>query len=57
MVKLLRFQFMEADVQRSGRFGGAHLIDAVVEDGRIIHYQTAGHQDQGPVVLCMWLCP
>ncbi|CAE7341355.1 unnamed protein product, partial [Symbiodinium pilosum] len=30
----------EADVQRSGRFGGAHLIDAVVEDGRIIHYQT-----------------
>ena len=48
---------MEADVQRSGRFGGAHLIDAVVEDGRIIHYQTAWHQDQGPVVLCMWLCP
>ncbi|CAE7219039.1 Ftsj3 [Symbiodinium sp. CCMP2592] len=30
----------EADVQRSGRFGGAHLLDAVVEDGQIIHYRT-----------------
>eukprot|EP00931_Biecheleriopsis_adriatica_P044550 TRINITY_DN2548_c0_g1_i2.p1 TRINITY_DN2548_c0_g1~~TRINITY_DN2548_c0_g1_i2.p1 ORF type:complete len:920 (-),score=162.36 TRINITY_DN2548_c0_g1_i2:51-2810(-) len=30
----------EADEQRTGRFGGAHLIDAVVENGHIIHYQT-----------------
>lgn len=31
---------VEADEQRSGRFGGQHLIDVVIEDGKIIHYQT-----------------
>jgi hypothetical protein len=31
----------EAGDQRTGRFGGAHLLDAVIEDGVIIHYATA----------------
>lgn len=30
----------EAGDQRTGRFGGAHLLDAVIEDGVIIHYTT-----------------
>ncbi|CAJ1342850.1 unnamed protein product, partial [Effrenium voratum] len=30
----------QAGEMRSGRFGGAHLLDAVVEDGVIIHYNT-----------------
>jgi len=30
----------EAGEQRTGRFGGAHLLDAVIEDGVIIHYET-----------------
>ncbi|CAE7444785.1 unnamed protein product [Symbiodinium natans] len=30
----------EADVQRRGRYGGAHLLDAVVEDGVLIYYET-----------------
>ena len=30
----------QAGVMRRGRFGGAHLLDAVVEDGVIIHYET-----------------
>ena len=32
---------------RRGRFGGAHLLDAVIEDGVIIHYETESfHADQ-----------
>ena len=31
----------QAGEQRKGRFGGAHLLDAVIEDGVIIHYETA----------------
>lgn len=31
----------QAGEQRTGRFGGAHLLDAVIEDGVIIHYETA----------------
>ena len=31
----------EAGDQRTGQFGGAHLLDAVIEDGVIIHYATA----------------
>ena len=31
----------EAGDQRTGRFGGAHLLDVVIEDGVIIHYATA----------------
>ena len=30
----------QAGIMRRGRFGGAHLLDAVVEDGVIIHYET-----------------
>ncbi|CAK9000510.1 Uncharacterized protein SCF082_LOCUS6529 [Durusdinium trenchii] len=30
----------EAGLMRRGRFGGAHLLDAVIEDGVIIHYET-----------------
>ena len=31
----------QAGEQRKGRFGGAHLLDVVIEDGVIIHYETA----------------
>ncbi|CAK9000572.1 Uncharacterized protein SCF082_LOCUS6556 [Durusdinium trenchii] len=38
---------LKAGLMRRGRFGGAHLLDAVIEDGVIIHYETESfHADQ-----------